>query len=103
MAKLIPEAEFETEVLKSSKPVLVDFFAVWCPPCRALAPVVDEISESGIIKVVKVDIDEAKTIASKYRIFSVPTLIIFKNGQAMDSKVGFTSKTDIEAWVQSKL
>jgi len=74
-----------------------------CPPCRALAPVVDEISESGLIKVVKVDVDEAKTVASKYRVFSVPTLIIFKDGKPTDSRVGFASKAALEPWIQSKI
>jgi len=103
MAKVISESEFEAEVLKFPKPVLVDFYATWCPPCRALAPVIDEISESGLIKIVKIDVDEAKTIASKYRIFSVPTLMIFKDGKPSDSRVGFSSKDTLEAWIQSKI
>ena len=103
MAKVISESEFEAEVLKSPQPVLVDFSASWCPPCRALAPVIDEISESGMIKVVKMDVDEAKTVASKYRIFSVPTLMIFKDGKPSDSRVGFASKETLQTWIQSKI
>jgi len=103
LAKVISESEFEAEVIKSPKPVLVDFFAVWCPPCRALAPVIDEISESGLIKVVKIDVDGAKEVASKYKIFSVPTLMLFKGGKSADSRVGFASKSSLESWIKSKI
>ena len=103
MARVIKESEFDAEVLQSKVPVLVDFFATWCPPCRALAPEIDEISGSGLIKVVKVDVDEAKDVSSKYRIFSVPTLMIFNGGKPADSKVGFSPRANLEAWIQSKI
>jgi thioredoxin 1 len=103
LTKVISESEFEAEVIKSTKPVLVDFFAVWCPPCRALAPVIDEISESGLIKVVKIDVDAAKELSSKYKIFSVPTLMLFKDGKPTDSRVGFASKSGLESWIKSKV
>jgi thioredoxin 1 len=103
LTKVISESEFEAEVIQSPKPVLVDFFAVWCPPCRALAPVIDEISESGLIKVVKIDVDGAKGVASKYKVFSVPTLMLFNGGKSTDSRVGFASKSSLESWIKSKI
>ena len=88
---------FASEVLESDLPVLVDFFATWCGPCRVLSPVVEEIAaeRAGSLKVCKIDIDAANDIAAKYRIMSVPTLMLFKNGSVLDQFVGVRPKAQI--------
>ena len=92
---------FEEEVLKSDKPVLVDFFATWCGPCKMLEPVVAEIAEDykDKIKVGKINVDEQRELAIKYRVSSIPTLVLFKNGQAVNILVGFQSKSEIEKMI----
>jgi thioredoxin len=90
----ISETSFDTEVLKSDSPVLVDFTATWCGPCKALAPVVDKIADENIgkYKVAKVDIDECPKVASKYQIKGVPTVMVFKGGVVKGQHVGVTNK-----------
>jgi len=94
MAKIISTDEFENEVLNSSVPVIVDFYADWCMPCRMIAPSIDELSTEldGRAKVVKVNIDVSAGLASKYNVRGVPTIMFFKNGQAADTVVGAVPK-----------
>ena len=94
MAIAVNDDNFKQEVLNSNLPVLVDFWAAWCGPCQMIAPVVEEISEEykDKLKVCKLNVDEAQMTASEYGIMSIPTLIIFKNGQVVDKVVGAVSK-----------
>lgn len=87
---------FENEVLKSEKIVLVDFWATWCGPCQMIAPVVASIAEEGKIKVAKVNVDDEQELAVKYGVMSIPTLIFFKNGNLVKEVVGFHSKSELE-------
>lgn len=96
----INKDNFHNEVLNSDKPVLLDFFASWCGPCRMVGPILDEIAEEREdIKVCKVDIDEQPELASRFRIMSVPTLMVLKNGQIVEQSVGAKPKHQILAMV----
>ena len=92
----INNSNFEEEVLKSEKAVLVDFYEEWCGPCKMLAPVIDQIAkENEDIKVAKINVDEAQELAEKYGVMSIPTLVVIKNGEEIKRQVGLASKTDI--------
>ena len=97
----VTDANFETEVLKSNTPVLVDFWAPWCGPCRAVAPAVDAIANefSGRVKVVKLNTDEEQQVAIKYGVGSIPTLMVFKNGEMVERVLGVRPKGELAAMV----
>ena len=95
MAKEITTANFETEVLKSEKQVLIDFWATWCGPCMRQGPIVEELAEEGYA-VGKVDVDQNMELAQQFRVVSIPTLILFKNGAEVQRFVGLTSKEDLK-------
>jgi thioredoxin 1 len=104
-AAQVTDATFEQEVLASDAPVLVDFWAPWCGPCRMVAPVVDEIAKDyeGRVKVVKINTDENPSVANKYGIRSIPTLMIFKGGQRVDMVVGAVPKTTLSNTLEKYL
>ena len=96
MLKHITEPEFEKEVLNSAKPVLVDFFATWCGPCKMIAPILEEIAAADdSFDIVKIDIDDAEALCDRYGVMSVPTLIKFTGGAEAARKIGLTSKQDL--------
>lgn len=95
MEKIITSENFETEILKSEKPILVDFWATWCGPCMRQGPIVEELAEEGYA-VGKVDVDQNMALAQQFRVVSIPTLILFKNGAEVQRFVGLTSKEDLK-------
>ena len=94
MAKEITTANFETEVLKSEKPVLIDFWATWCGPCMRQGPVVEELAEEGYA-VGKVDVDQNMALAQQFRVVSIPAVVLFKDGEEVKRFVGLTSKEEL--------
>ena len=98
--KLTNEADFQSDVLDKDFAV-VDFYADWCGPCRMILPFLEEIQNETGITVVKVNIDESPSIAAKYEVMSIPTLIIFKNGEKVSSTVGAASKARLQDWIKS--
>jgi thioredoxin 1 len=95
------DSSFETDVLKSTEPVLVDFWAEWCGPCRQIGPALEEIAgrPDAKVKVMKLNVDENPNVASKYGIMSIPTLMIFKNGEMASRLIGAYPKAKIEQWI----
>ena len=95
----VTSANFENEVLKSDKPVLIDFWAAWCGPCKMLSPVISEIAEEyeGRVKVCKVNVDEEAELANAFKVSSIPLVVVIKDGKVVNSVVGFRPKADIEA------
>jgi len=99
----VSDADFDAEVLKSSQPVLVDFWAEWCAPCKAIAPTLDEVAGTmnGKVKIVKLNVDENPVVAAKYGIMSIPTLMLFKNGEPASRHTGGMAKAKLEQWITS--
>jgi thioredoxin 1 len=103
--KTVTDANFEQDVLNAGKPVLIDFWAEWCGPCRALTPILEEVAASygEKITIAKLNVDENSTIPSKYGVMSIPTLILFKNGQVEATKIGSLSKSQLTAFIDSNI
>lgn len=101
----VTDQSFDTEILKSDKPALVDFWASWCAPCRAIAPVVEELSKKyeGKMKFAKLNVDENQITPSKYSVRGIPTLIIFKGGKVYEQLVGAAPKTQLENFIKGAL
>lgn len=106
MATTVTDSDFESVVLKSDKPVLVDFFAEWCGPCKAMAPALEQVADAmkDSVKVVKVDVDQSPSIAQTYNVRAMPTLLVFNGGQVVAQHVGaMTQRASLEKWLTSSV
>ncbi len=105
MATALSDAEFQDKVLKSSVPVLVDFWAPWCGPCKAMLPIVDELVKKydGKVAFYKINVDENSEVPGQFNVMSIPTFILFKNGEAKDTFVGVKSKEDVSTRLDALL
>jgi thioredoxin 1 len=103
--KVVSDQSFENDVLKAEGPVLVDFWAEWCGPCKAIAPALEEIAKAyeGRLTVAKVNIDENPVTPNRFAVRGIPTLMLFKGGQAVATKVGSDSKSNLTAWVEQNI
>ncbi len=105
LIKHISDASFDTDVIQASKPVLVDYWAEWCGPCKAIAPILDEVSKDygERLQVAKMNVEENRDVPAKYGIRGIPTLMLFKDGQLAATKVGALSKTQLTAFLDANL
>lgn len=103
--KHITDASFDTDVLKSDKPVLVDFWAEWCGPCKMIAPILEEVAKEydGKLQIAKMDVDANEAVPAKFGIRGIPTLILFKNGTAAAQKVGMLAKGQLTSFIDSNI
>jgi thioredoxin 1 len=103
--KVVTDASFESDVMKSDLPVLVDFWAEWCGPCKMIGPIVEEIAKEygGKLTVAKLNVDENAAVPAKHGIRGIPTLILFKNGAVVSQKVGAAAKSQLTAWIDSQI
>lgn len=100
----LTDETFESEVLKSDKPVLLDFWAPWCGPCRSIGPILDELAEErDDIKICKMNIDEYQVAATQFKVMSIPTLLVFKNGNMVGHQIGALEKYDLEQFISASL
>jgi len=106
LTQIVTDKDWDAEVLKSKQPVIVDFFAEWCQPCKAMAPTLDQVATemAGKVKIVKIDVDQNPVTSSKYGIRAMPTLMAFKDGKKVNENVGaLVQKTKLEAWIKSAI
>ena len=105
LIKHISDASFDGDVIQSSQPVLVDYWAEWCGPCKAIAPILDEVSKDyvGRLQVTKMNVDENRDVPAKFGIRGIPTLMLFKNGQLAATKVGALTKAQLTAFIDGNL
>ncbi len=102
----VSDADFEAQVLKAAEPVVVDFWAEWCGPCKMIAPALEEIAAGALaskMKIVKLNVDENPQTAAKYNVMSIPTLMVFKNGELASRQVGAAPKSQLEKWINSAI